>query len=285
MKKSTGKGVVIGIAAFALLLVVIAISYFSIPSVDTVEAINSEYINKMKFEGLYFTQEFVIKGAETGFENSKLKAKEGERIPRGYLIYDGINSTEAGILGTHIDGYENKFKIDTVFKTSKKDLENMNGQPKPGLKIYNNSRWYVYVAVDKSETLSKYKSYEITFNNGSYPGDVVMAEEKSDANYYLFRIKNDLDIINLHRNINGYIIKSTYNGIVIPLMALTSKDGKTGVLIKANGYAEFRKASLIFEDKKNAIAVIAPEKTGRKLSQYDEIITNPEGMLDGAKIR
>jgi hypothetical protein len=273
----------IGIAAFLLLLIIIAVTYFALPSVKTIKAISTEYINKVDFNGLYFAQEYV--DYQGDIVKDKLLVKEGDRIQKGVKIYDNIYSSEAGILSTYLDNYENKFNKGNIFNTGISDIKKISEDTKPGIKIINNSEWYIYIAIDKDIKLKEYRSYEIVFNNQSYPGDIIQGEEKNDANYYLFRVKNDLDIINLHRNINGYIIKSRFNGIVVPYKALTSKDGKSGVLIKVNGYAEFRKAELLFEDKNKDIAVIIPETTGRKLYQYDDIISNPDGMLDGVKIR
>jgi hypothetical protein len=277
-----GKKKILVFGILVILVVIIIISYKSVPSVKTIEVVRTDYEDKISFKGLYFTQEYVLYNGEV--TPGDLKVKDGVKVPKGVNIYQNIYSSEAGVVSTHIDGYENKFDIDNVSKVGEKVIEKISEKDiKPGIKIVNNSTWFIYAMIDKAFSIKKKTSYMLSIDNAEYPADVVKLENKQEGNFIIFRVNYDLNILNLHRNINGYIIKSRYNGIVIPTKALYSIDGKQGVLIKAHGYAEFRRVKLLFENEETA--VILPADKGKKLEEYDEIIFNSQGLREGTKIR
>lgn len=265
-----------------ILIIIIAIAYFEQPSVKTVQVITTQYENRIKFDGIYFTQEYIVYAGE--LVRGNLKVDDGEKIPIGMNIYGNTYSKESGVIVNHLDGYENKFSLQDVNKLTYQDIDKTKViEDKPGIKIINNSEWFIYAVINKNNVFKKHRTYNMVVGNSSYPAEVLSSANKGDKNYILFQIKNDLDILNLHRNINGYIIKSIYNGAVIPIKALFSLDGESKVLIKAKGYAELRNVKVLFSD--DEVAVIAQADKGKKLQEYDEVICDPEGIKDGTKIR
>jgi hypothetical protein len=270
------------ISIIVLFIIVIIVSYTSVPSVRTTEVVTSSYDDKVSFSGIYFTQEYVLFSGKLVMND--LMVKDGVKVPSGANIYQNVYASEAGVVSTHIDGYENKFDVDNISKVDGKVIDKISKEDnKPGIKIINNSTWYIYAMIDKTINIKKRSGYILSIDNNEYPADVIKLDNKRDGNYVLFRVSYDLNILNLHRNINGYIIKAKYNGIVVPTKALYSNNGKLGVLIKTHGYAEFRGIEVLFENKD--IAVILPSEKGKKLEEYDEIINNSMGLKDGTKIR
>jgi hypothetical protein len=277
-----GKKKLFVLGILVLFIIIIVITYISVPSVDTVKVVTTDYEDKVPFKGLYFTQEYVLYSGELSKEN--LKVQDGVKIPSGVNIYENIYSNEAGVVCTHIDGYENKFDVNNVSGVDAKAINSISRSGiKPGIKIINNSEWFIYAMIDKNTDIAKKSNYKLYMNDNEYPADVVKVEKKQDGTFILFRVNYDLNILNLHRNINGYIIKSRYTGIVVPIKALYNLNGNQGVLIKTHGYAEFRKIELLFEDKD--FAVILPSEKGKKLVEYDDIISNSSNLKDGTKIR
>jgi hypothetical protein len=266
-----------------IILIIVLISFMAKPSFKTVEAVSSDYENKVSFEGIYFTDEYVVYKNEV--VTSQLKVKDGTKVPKGMNIYDGINAIEAGILCTHLDGYENNYDVNNIMNANSDDIKKIirNNELKQGIKIINNSEWYVYAMVDKNTNFKKRRVYDLLINNNYYPGKILNIKNDSKFNLILFRVENDLNTLNLHRGINGYIIETRYNGIVVPNKAVVTINGVKGVFIKTHGYAEFRKVNVSFEG--NNIAIILPKEKGKKLQNFDSIICDPGTIKDGTKIR
>lgn len=284
-KKMDKRKIRLSMFVILIIVVIFLITYLTKPSVATVKAVSTDYENKIAFEGIYFTQENVIYNGEV--IKADLKFKNGNKVPKGINIYENLFATESGILCTHLDGYENKFQLENLDKIGKNEIKKIinNNSIKSGIKIINNSEWFIYAMVDKNSILRESRIYNLEIGKADnyYPAQVINIVHNDDGNFITFKVKNDLDTLDLHRGINGYIIKSMYYGVNIPQKAVISMDKNTGVFIKTHGYAEFRRVKLLFTG--NDIAIISPSTVGRKLQNYDDIICNPEGIVSGTKIR
>lgn len=253
--------------------------------VKTEEVRYSTYEEKIQIDGFYFTQENVIyNGNLDGF---KLRYKNGERVAKDKEIWNGINSPEAGIIVYQIDGFENKYNLTNITEITEEEMKKMqNGDLNEGIKIVNNSTWYICAKVmpEVSEFFKKGMVKEILINEKIYIAEVFRNIKNKDGDFIIFKLRSDFDILNLHRTFSGYIIKSRYKGLIVPLKAVCEEDGSKGVFIKKNGYAEFRKADVIYQG--NDIAVIRPnEKSRKKISEFDKVIINPDGLKTGKKVR
>jgi hypothetical protein len=266
-----------------IIFIIVLISILVKPSFKTVQAIRSDYESKVTFEGIYFAEESVVYSNEVIL--SQLKVKDGTKVPKGMNIYNGINAPEAGILCTHIDGYENNYDINNIMNVNSDIIKkvNQNNELKPGIKIIDNSVWYVYAMVDKNTDFKMGRVYDLCINNNYYPGKMINMKKDPKFNLLLFKVENDLNTLNLHRGINGYIIETRYNGIVVPIKAVVTLNDVKGVFIKTHGYAEFRKVNITYEG--NDIAIILPLERGKILQNYDNIICAPGAIKGGTKIR
>lgn len=275
----------LSVLIISVIMVIFLITYLTKPSVATVKAVSTEYENKVAFEGIYLAQENVIYNGDVIEAN--LKLKNGYKVPKGINIYENLYATESGILCTHLDGYENKFDLKNIAGVGKSEIEKIikNDSVKSGIKIINNSEWFIYARVDKDSMLKKRRIYNLQLDktDNYYPAQIIDIINNKDGDFITFKVMDDLNTLDLHRGINGYIIKSIYNGVNIPENAVISMDENTGVLVKTHGYAEFRRVKLLF--KGNDVAIISPLTVGKKLQNYDDIICNPKGIVSGTKIR
>lgn len=253
---------------------------------DTIEVAYSEFEDKISFEGFYFIEEYVIYNGDT--KGIGLKYKTGDMVSVGTSIADGITADEAGMLITHIDGYENKYDRKNIKEIKPSEIKKIasNTNITSGIKIVNNSQWYVCALLSDEDGnyFKKGMQRDVKINNRYYIADIIDVIRNGESVILILRFKNDLDVEGISRAVRGYIVKSRNSGITIPEKSIIDYNGSKGVFINLNGYAEFRKIRVlsILDGK----AVVIPEKDSKpKLMEYDEVILNPDGLVDGKKIR
>ena len=270
-------------ALFAIITALVLILFIRTP-VKTLKVDYDTYEDKTEFKGIYFAQEFVLYTGDV--KGIVFKYKDGERIPRGGSISNNISAPESGILIKHLDGYENKYSLDNVSNINENDISKIieDNSKLQGLKLLNNSEWYIYAFVGQADYFKKGRHFVIEIDGNYYDTEVKQVLKNDNGNYLILKLKDDLNTINLHRGLSGNIIKSIYYGINIPKSALTEYKGSSGVFINFNGYAEFRKIKVLFEGADTVIVV--PEKSSRKqLQQYDDVIVKPQGIEEGTRIK
>lgn len=274
----------------AFLLVVILFCAFVYLIINnsgkTVKLAYNKYEDKIDFNGFYFVEEHVIYSKD--IHGIGLKYKTGDLVSKGTKISDNIISDVAGMVITHVDGYENKYNKENIKNITAKEINNivLNTQKHSGIKIVNNSEWYVCALLDKDDNkyFKKGMAKDVNINNSYYTADVIDVLRKNDSVILVLRFKNDLDVKNISRVINGYIVRSRYNGFIIPEKSIIDYNGSKGVFINLNGYAEFRKIKILatMED----IAIVIPDTESRPaLMEYDEVICNPKGLKSDKKIK
>jgi hypothetical protein len=271
------------IVIIAVLCALILLSFIKMP-VKTKLIEYETYEEKIEFKGIYFTQEQVLYTGNV--KHLKIKYRDGERVAKGAQIAENIYSKEAGVIVKRLDGYENKIDLNNVKNISISEINKQfnNNHKTTGIKVINNSEWFIYGYVGQDEYFKKGMVREINIGNDYYSAEIIDTIKKKDGNYLLMRLKSDLNIINLHRTLSGYIIKSRYNGLIVPSNSIVEYSGAEGVFIKYNDYAEFRKVDVLY--KNDEIAVVVPKPTAkRKLQQYDYVIIKPKGIVEGAKIK
>lgn len=252
----------------------------------TVKVAYNEYEEKTGFDGFYFVEEHVLYSGD--IENIGLQYKTGDLVSKDTRISNTIVADVAGMIITHIDGYENKYNRDNIKKITAKEIKNIivNAKIRSGIKIVNNSQWYVCALLgeDDNEYFKKGMAKDVNINNKYYIADVIDVIRNNKSVILVLRFKNDLDVENISRTISGYIVKSKYDGIAIPEKSVIDYNGSKGVFINVNGYAEFRKVRILSVINGNAIVV--PDKDSKPvLMEYDEVICNPDGLESGKKIR
>ncbi len=270
-----------------LLIVFFALAYLIINNSEkTVKVAYHEFEDKIDFNGFYFIDEYVLfRGDTKGIE---MKYKSGDLVSKGTRISDNIIANEAGMIITHIDGYENKYNKENIKNITAKEINSivLNAKNNPGIKVVNNSQWYVsaLLELDDKKYFKKGMVKDVNINNKYYTADVINILRNNNSIILILRIKNDLNVKNLSRVIKGYIVKSKYDGITIPQTSIIDYNESKGVFININGYAEFRKVKVISTINNNAI-VVPEKKSTPELMEYDEIICNPDGLEIGQKIR
>ncbi|TDT61839.1 HlyD family efflux transporter periplasmic adaptor subunit [Fonticella tunisiensis] len=279
--KNSRKTTISFLIVFMVLILIISIN----SGVKTVDAMYGTFEDKVEFKGMYFVQEYVLREGDT--KGIKFKFKNGEKISKGVEIAEGIYSTEAGILTFKLDGFENKYDLKSIKNVDVRDIEKLIKE-KPqisGIKIINNSEWYIcaYISPENIDSFRKGMTKEILINNIYYTADIVDKFNNSSGDFLVMKIKNDLDVVNLHRGFSGYIIKSKNNGIIVPLSALSEYNGEKGVFIEVNGYAYFRPVKVLSTINDKAV-VVSADSSKKELKEYDKIITNPSRIRNGTKV-
>ena len=143
-KKTVGKAVVVLIIA-AIIIFIFTVNFKVPVSISKIKT--DTYEDKYKFSGIYIMQEFP---AYHGSVNkSDMKAKPGERTSKGSTIMNGVVSPEAGIVVLNFDGWENKYTTANIKSITNKDINSILKNPvkEQGIKIINNSEWFICVPV------------------------------------------------------------------------------------------------------------------------------------------
>lgn len=266
-----------------LIIIVFLIPFIIRVPVKTIRGTYGTYENKIDFDGLYFAEEYVVINGD--ISNLKIKLKNGEKISKNTQIADGLLAPEAGILIKSLDGYENKYNRNNIKDITINELEKAKDSKEKlhGIKIINNSQWYICAFIKENIEFKKGTFKEINLANGTYSGQIIDVFSKNEGKLIVFRVKDDLDAANMNRAFSGNIIRTKYNGIIIPSEALVKYDNVTGVFLKHNGYAEFKRIEVLFQGKEKAVISTKNEKYS--ITENDDIILNPKRIKDGMKVK
>jgi putative membrane fusion protein len=254
-------------------------------SVKTVEANFTVHEDKINFKGIYFAEERVVH--EGDVKNIGVNFKNGEKVSKGARISSSIISPEAGILLFNIDGYENRYTIGNIKDVDVKAIDELIVRKtlKPGIKILNNSQWYLCasVAEEMDKSLPKGSEKEIFISNKYYKAVVADKFKNTSGYFVILKMKDDMDITNLQRGFTGYIVKAKQNGVSLPASAVVELNGEKGIFVEKNGYAYFRKVKLFTVSEDNVVVYSDP--SSKTVLEYDKVIVNPSGLESGDKVR
>jgi hypothetical protein len=267
----------------AILLVMLLLLFIRMPA-ETVKIDYVNYEKKIDFKGIYLAQEFILHHGDVS--KSELIFKNGEKVAKGVLVTDSIRSKESGIIVDYLDGYENNFSLEKLNDINEKTIDQVIEKQKelPGIKVLNNSEWYLYSMVDKVKDFKRGQMYDIQLDKKYYSIEIGKVISNSDNTFLLMKLRSDLSTTNLQRGLKGVIIKSRNKGFIVPKKAIIESDGSQGVLVSNSDYAEFRKVKIVHED--NDIYVVIPDDTSkRKLQQYDNVIINPRNIKEGTRVK
>jgi hypothetical protein len=276
------------IGRIVILLGVIAVILFLFigGNKQTIKVTSHLVEDRISFEGFYFVEEFVVYKGET--KELKLEFKNGDLVSKDSKLSNDIVTKNAGMLITHIDGYENKYTRESIKNITAKEVENVvsKAEIKPGLKIVNNSKWYICILLkeDDQNYFKKNTAKEVNIKGKYYAGEIAEVIRSKENTVLVIRFKNDLDVNSLTRAFSGYIVKAKYKGITIPEKAIVEYNGSKSVYINKNGYIAIRKVKIL--SVIDGMAVVIPEKNSKpELTEYDKIMLNPKGLEEGKKIR
>ncbi|WP_077367310.1 HlyD family efflux transporter periplasmic adaptor subunit [Anaerosalibacter sp. Marseille-P3206] len=267
-------------------------------------------VNSLK-EQLYASmgKQAVVSGDDT-LANQSL---EQLNIEKERLIKEIKNNTinyfsqEAGIVSFKIDGLEevfngkniNEYSIDDMKKAEEK-IRKIEKGDKVGVgdtifKIMDNYNWYIMAATDEAKKLDGLeKGNFVTFviNNNDKPIRGRLVKVQSNKGQAFIVVKFDKffhDYYDL-RNVDVKIIKSSNEGLKIPLKAISEKEGISGVYIKdTSGIIKFRPIKILGQnddfaivskgDSNSYIDAKGSDKKVRTVKLFDEI------LLSGGKVK
>jgi hypothetical protein len=126
-------------ACIILLMVFCALAYLIINNSEkTIKVKYNEFEDKINFNGFYFVDEHVLYSGDT--KEIGMKYKSGDLVSKGTRVSNNIITNEAGMVITHLDGYENKYNMKNIKNITEKDINNVISNTKniSGIKIVNN---------------------------------------------------------------------------------------------------------------------------------------------------
>ncbi|WP_156456453.1 HlyD family efflux transporter periplasmic adaptor subunit [Abyssisolibacter fermentans] len=215
-------------------------------------------------------------------------------------------SQNVGLISYKLDGLEEVYTLDNVMNMAidKFDIEqseiidnNEITTIKAGqamFKISNNNKWYIACKVNKSSIngIIEGKNINIRLDNKlilkSY---VYKIKEQDDEALLIFQFDNYYYEFYQNRHMKIEIIKTSNEGLKIPISTIIQKDDLKGVYVSnINNIVRFMPIEIIYQNDEFAVVKdryieIIDKKTNetknvKTIKMYDEIILNPEKVKD-----
>lgn len=261
----------------------------------------------------------IITGDQENFDDkiAKLKKEKETLEQKNSNSIDSIVSKNAGYFVTDIDGYENKFDVDSLSEISYSDITNVKAsnvnKDKYVGKIIKNVNWYLAcpVSFEQAKAIS-HNDAEVNVRipyatNDLIPAKVVSVNEYSkdekavvvlECNYMspaLSQIRNEAVEIQL----------DTYEGLKVPKVALhddiikrttTDANGNQieeeskvqGVFVKYGSELVFKQVYIKYSSDDFVICDEDPGEdllfNNQTLTLYDEVVVEGDDLYDGKLI-
>ena len=203
-----------------------------------------------------------------------------------------IYSTISGVFSDNTDGYENiltpeailNYRVGDYAKITAQDVrQRVSNEVNAGeavCKVADNHNWYVMCVLpqEKAQTVKEKKNVLIRFDD--LPGEEVSAavayvsEEEADETNRVVILKSDRYLEGVYSMRSGAmdIILSRYVGFEVPVYAVRTKDGKTGVM-KALGNSEvFCECDIVFSDEEKGTVIVYPSEDAKKTLEVGDSI-------------
>lgn len=203
-----------------------------------------------------------------------------------------IYSTISGVFSDNADGYESILTPEAILNyrvgdyakiTAAEVRQRVSNEVNAGeavCKVADNHNWYVMTVLpaEKAQELKEKKTVLIRFDD--LPGEEVSAsveyvsEEEADETNRVVILKSDRYLEGVYSMRSGAmdIIVNRYVGFEVPVYAVRTKDGKTGVM-KALGNSEiFCECDIVFSDEENGTVIVYPSKEANKTLEVGDSI-------------
>ncbi|MBM7624952.1 HlyD family efflux transporter periplasmic adaptor subunit [Sporohalobacter salinus] len=250
-----------------------------------------EVTDEFQTRGLFVRDESVTIAPISG--KLDLKVKAGTRVQASTLVAQikhnrkkcNLYSRHSGLVSYHSDGLESTLKPEILDQLTYKQFQKLgykgysinNGikvnNGRPIFKIVNNFLLYLVVPISKDKSSLFESGMKIEFELPQKTEDRYAAQ----IDRILHSRKKDLLVLNVKRFISKFmklrkvevnLIRSSYNGIVVPVTALINKKEKTGVMVVKNQQTSFKEVKIVGKNRNRA--VIKGVEIGVK------ILRNPE---------
>ena len=214
-----------------------------------------------------------------------------------------VYSNYIGIVTSYYDGYEDKFNIDNIRDITVTDIKNVKDfEPvdysKPKIKgdplgrIVENFRWYLVCEITKDDIDYIYteKPVNIYIEDVKIEASLEDFQKGPDGRFTgYFRVEDENFKFYEKRKYTADIEYEFQKGLKIPVSALTKKGDKEGVyVIDRTGTAVFKEIDEIGAENSEFFTIpyeAAYKKDLAKVNLYDEIIINPENVVEGRKVK
>jgi putative membrane fusion protein len=227
-------------------------------------------------KGLFVREEDVRIAPMSGY--LKLNVAEGEKVNNSTLvakvkntnkIYD-LCSRDSGLVSYNIDGLESVLSPDELDQLTYQRFQQLkykrhrvhNGEKlnsgRPVFKIVDNFLLYLVVPISKSKTEIFKTGLEVNFELINFAEKIFSARvdriiESQPKNLLILRVKRFLPLFLKLRKVDVNLIRSSYNGIVIPNSALVKREDKVGVIIQNQNKTSFKEVKVLSNNAEKAI--------------------------------
>lgn len=195
-----------------------------------------------------------------------------------------VYAPAAGILFLQSDGFENVLKPDTISELTVNKLLNIENEKQQitegDCKITDNFIFYIgtVMEADKTEELTEGKTVRLRFagfSSESVKADVhYVSDEEDGKKVVVFSCNKMAEELLSSREVSFDIIKSSYEGFILPASALAEEEGVEGVYVQNGVNFDFRKVCVIYRDDETIIVSKLPSAENELLI-YDNVILNP----------
>lgn len=214
-----------------------------------------------------------------------------------------IRSNISGIVSYTIDGYESVLTPKSIESLNPQTLERIIGQDSdpqtpadkvrigsPPAKIIKGTDIYI-AAVVPAKIASEYEKgdrvtlrvNDIGLETAGYIASINASGEGESA-VVVIQMSRGVDVLSTYRVIDVDIIRSTHEGLKVPLKSLMdiSEDGTTAkiMLVKYN-VAVTREVNILCMDEEYAIVDTPKEVYNKLVNLYDTYIINPQNVEEG----
>lgn len=215
-----------------------------------------------------------------------------------------IRSTISGMFSQNVDGYEAILTPESIMQYRvgdyvqipatdvRKVVSNNVNAGENVCKVVDNHNWYAMTVMpnEKAQDLKKKKDVLIRFDE--LPGDEVAAEvvyvsqEEADEENAVVVLKSDRYLEGVYSMRSGImeIIVNRYVGFEVPIYAIRTVEGKTGVM-KAIGNSElFCECKIVHQDDETGTAIIYPVNGAKNSIEIGDDIILGEKVSDGSDV-
>ena len=176
----------------------------------------------------------------TGAKVKSLIKKRNEYEQKAKKSNDNIIASKGGIILYSVDGLETKLKIKNIDKLTYDNIEQTVKQYKvkdnTKLKIVNNYEAYIVIKADKKNKGYmlqgfNYKLKLIENNNIEIDGVLYKYVENDDCVEVCFKVTNQIEELVNIRDSEFEVVWDSYEGLMVPISAITNSDGINYVTI------------------------------------------------------
>lgn len=174
---------------------------------------------------------------------------EGERVARGTLLarvrqangkVAEVRAPQAGLFTSRVDGYEGLLSGDTLQYIRLKDVANLlpATDKGPAFKIIDNTRpLYLVVEVPGAGVgvgVGEIKSFCFFLPGGpvSLKGSVLRVENGEEKTWLVVSCYEPFPGMSLYRQLNGEMIVSRHQGIIVPVSSWVRSGDQEGIFIR-----------------------------------------------------